>query len=70
MTVRLSARISSAPTRQISVKFDFGSFYENLSRTQNLVKIVHKISGTLHEDPTEVVLFLLATLNLHKSALF
>ena len=35
MSVRLSARISAAPTRQISVKFDIGGLYENVWKLQN-----------------------------------
>jgi len=35
-----------------------------------LVKIGHKILGTLHDDPNEVVSFLPATLNRHKSVFF
>jgi hypothetical protein len=42
MSVRLSAPTSAVPTRWIFLKFDFGDFYENLSRNPNLVIIGQK----------------------------
>ena len=41
-SVRLSACISASSTRRISVKFDTGDSYENLSRSPNLFKIGQK----------------------------
>jgi len=40
MTVHL--HVSAAATGRISVKFDIRDFYENLSRTPNLVKTGQK----------------------------
>jgi hypothetical protein len=50
LSICLSARISEAPTGQIFVKFDIGSFYGNLSRNSKFGENLTKISGTLHED--------------------
>jgi hypothetical protein len=36
MSVRLSARISAAPTGRISVKFDINNFYENVLRNSKI----------------------------------
>jgi hypothetical protein len=46
----LSACISAASTGQISVKFDIGGLYANLSRKFKLAQNRAKISGTLHKD--------------------
>jgi hypothetical protein len=42
--------ISAAGTGRISVKFDFGDFYENLSSKSKFVYNGEKISGISDED--------------------
>jgi hypothetical protein len=55
LSARLSARTSATPTVRISVKFDTGKFYENLSRKSKSGYNWAKISGTLHEDLTAFI---------------
>jgi len=41
---------NSAPTGRISMKFDIGVFFENMSRNLNFRPNLTRITGTLHED--------------------
>jgi hypothetical protein len=50
----LSARISSAPTVRIFVRFDIGDFHLNLSRKYKFGYNRTNISGTLHEELSTV----------------
>jgi len=50
--VHLSSCINTAPSRQIFVKFNIGDFYENLSRTPNLVKIRKQCQALYTGCPT------------------
>jgi hypothetical protein len=63
-SIRLSPCISAACTRRISLKFDIGDFYENLSA---LCENRAKTSGNLHADLSTIFP---ASLKRHKSALF
>jgi hypothetical protein len=49
-SAHLLARISTADTEKISLKFDMGDFYENLSLKLKLHHDRTKISGRLNED--------------------
>lgn len=42
LSFHLSACINAVSTRRISVKFNTGVFYENLSRNPNLVNIIQQ----------------------------
>jgi hypothetical protein len=65
-TVLSSACISAASTGWISVKFDIGNFYENLSRKSKSVKHLAQIlSGTL-DWKSKYVLLLPATKLRHR----
>jgi hypothetical protein len=69
MSVHLTAGISAAPARRISVIFDTGDYYEDLSINSKFGYNGLKISDILHEEP-KYVLLLPVTLNHYKSALF
>jgi len=56
MSVGLAACTGAAPTRRISVTFDNGNFYEDLSINFKFGYDRLTISGTLHEDPKYILL--------------
>jgi hypothetical protein len=56
----MAARISSAPSERIFVKFDVGDFYLNLCKKSKFGYIWAKASGNLREDP-QYGLFMSAT---------
>jgi len=60
---------SAAPTRRISVTFDNGDFYEDLSINFKFGYNRLKTSGTL-QDESRYILFLPVTLHRHNSSLF
>ena len=56
MSVRLSACRTVAVIGRLSLKFDIGNLYENVSRKSVCGVIRAKIPGTLQEDPVASLL--------------
>jgi hypothetical protein len=60
--IRLSTRISAAPTRRVSVKFQVGKFNKNLLRKSKFWLKSDKLIRHITQRPKHVFL-LLATIN-------